>query len=173
MERSNGSTEHLYTIIYCDVMVYGYFNFSRTFCWLCSNKATNASILGVEAGTIFCNAVGQAPSMLCLTPLLYLSAAMFLSSLHQIPEEELAQCSTILPPHTSSFAQLFTSDKCMQVNLSPQSRSRAGGDSLKAGPGRSSGLIKGFSQPSLNTCSSRVLHWFHYQILLGRVRCIA
>lgn len=111
-----------------------------------------------------------------LSHLFYLPAAMFLSSLHQIPEEELAQCSTILPPHTSSFAQLFTSDKCMQVNLSPQSRSRAGGDSLKAGPGRSSRLIKGFSQPSLNTCSSRVLHWFPLPNSLGEslgMRCIA
>lgn len=161
-------------------MVYGYFDFSRTFRWLCSIKATDASILGVEAGTIFCNAVGQAPQYhhLCyvLPHLLYLPAAMFLSSLHQIPEEELAQCSTILPPHTSSFAQLFTSDKCMQVNLSPQSCSRAGGDSLKAGPGRSSGLIKGFSQPSLNTCSSRVLHWFPLPNSLLEslgMRCIA
>ena len=42
-------------------------------------------------------------------------AAMYLSTLHQIPEEEWEEGVTILPPHTSPFAKLFTSSTCMQV----------------------------------------------------------
>ena len=41
-------------------------------------------------------------------------AAMFLSSLHQIPEEEL-EGSSIIPEHTSPLTKLHNSDKCMQV----------------------------------------------------------
>ena len=42
--------------------------------------------------------------------------AMFLSSLHQIPEEEL-EVSNILPDHSSPLTRLHSSDKCMQVHV--------------------------------------------------------
>ena len=45
---------------------------------------------------------------------MYLHAAMFLKSLHQIPEEELED-SNIVPEHSSPLTQLHSSDKCMQV----------------------------------------------------------
>ena len=42
--------------------------------------------------------------------------AMFLSSLHQIPEEEL-EGSSIIPAHASPLTKLHNSDKCMQVSI--------------------------------------------------------
>ena len=50
-----------------------------------------------------------------LNNLLPIHTAMFLNSLHQIPEEELEE-SNILPDHTSPLTQLHNSDKCMQVS---------------------------------------------------------
>lgn len=45
--------------------------------------------------------------------------AMFLSSLHQIPEEELESAASILPTHQSPLSRLHTSDKHMQVAIQP------------------------------------------------------
>ena len=40
---------------------------------------------------------------------------MFINSLYQLPEEEMARGYSILPEHTSSFTKLHTNDECMQV----------------------------------------------------------
>jgi len=47
--------------------------------------------------------------------LLCFIAAMFLNSMYNIPEEELEESFSILPPHESPFTKLHTSDKNMQV----------------------------------------------------------
>ena len=44
-----------------------------------------------------------------------MNVAMFLSSLHDIPEEEYEAAATILPLHDSPFSRLHNSDKYMQV----------------------------------------------------------
>ena len=42
---------------------------------------------------------------------------MFISALHQLPEEELKRGYSILPDHCSALTKLHTDPDCMQVNL--------------------------------------------------------
>lgn len=54
---------------------------------------------------------------LCVSELLAtFFPAMFLASLHEIPEEEFDAVSSVLPSHDSPLTRLHCSDKHMQVH---------------------------------------------------------